>query len=151
MMQGAVGATRLRKCMVGSMYDKLTQLSMKSLTETNSGKLVTMVSGDLAAIERPLAICGALLAAPFINLTAYVVLGLTSGWEFAAVAFVMWLLVLFCQDKSSKLIKKFQALQSKTNDVRVKLINDMVNGARTIKCYGWENHFLAKLVAARRR
>jgi len=69
---------------------------MKSLTETNSGKLITMVGGDLAGIERPLAIAGAIVAAPFINLTAYIVLGLTSGWEFSAVAFVMWLLVLLC-------------------------------------------------------
>jgi len=69
---------------------------MKSLTETNSGKLVTMVSGELAAIERPLAIVGTLVAAPLINITAYIILGLTTDWIYSAVAFVMWILVLFC-------------------------------------------------------
>ena len=47
-------ATRMRKCMVGSMFDKLVKLSMKSLTETNSGKLITIVSGELSGLERPM-------------------------------------------------------------------------------------------------
>ena len=36
------------------MYTKISKLSMKSLTQTNSGKLITIVSGDIQAIERPL-------------------------------------------------------------------------------------------------
>ena len=67
-----------------------------------------MVSGELSAIERPLAFASALVAAPFINITAYVILGLTTDWIYSAVAFVMWLLVLFCQDRNAKLIKGFQ-------------------------------------------
>jgi len=27
------------------------------------------------------------------------------------------------------------------NDERMKLINDMVTGIRTIKAYAWENHY----------
>ena len=47
MIYGGIVAIRIRKCMVGSMYNKVTKLSIKSLTETNSGKLITMVGGDL--------------------------------------------------------------------------------------------------------
>ena len=31
------------------------------------------------------------------------------------------------------------------NDERMKLINDMVTGIRTIKSYAWENHYLRKV------
>jgi ABC-type multidrug transport system fused ATPase/permease subunit len=40
-------AIRLRKAIVSAMYDKVGKLSNKSLTETNSGKLITIISGDI--------------------------------------------------------------------------------------------------------
>ena len=39
--------------------------------------------------------------------------------------------------------------ESKFNDERQKLVNDMVVGARTIKSYGWEMHYLQKIKKAR--
>jgi ABC-type bacteriocin/lantibiotic exporter with double-glycine peptidase domain len=30
-------------------------------------------------------------------------------------------------------------------DDSMKLVNDMVTGIRTIKCYGWEQHYIDKL------
>ena len=47
MMAGANTAVRMRKTLVASMYKKISKLSMKSLTQTNSGKLITIVSGDI--------------------------------------------------------------------------------------------------------
>ena len=44
---GQVNATKMRKCLVASMYSKICKLSMKSLTQTNSGKLITLVSGEI--------------------------------------------------------------------------------------------------------
>jgi ABC-type multidrug transport system fused ATPase/permease subunit len=44
---GYTTAIKLRKTLIASLYDKVTKLSMKSLAETNSGKLVTIVSGDI--------------------------------------------------------------------------------------------------------
>ena len=35
------------------------------------------------------------------------------------------------------------------NDERIKLVNDMVVGARTIKCYAWEKFYIDKISAAR--
>ena len=39
---------------------------------------------------------------------------------------------------------------SSSNDERLKLVNDMVLGVRTLKCYGWENHYLKKILAVRK-
>ena len=35
------------------------------------------------------------------------------------------------------------------NDGRMKLVNDMVNGIRTIKSYAWEHHYMKKIGKAR--
>ena len=37
----------MRKTLVSAMYDKVSVLSMKSLTETNPGKLITLISADI--------------------------------------------------------------------------------------------------------
>ena len=39
--------------------------------------------------------------------------------------------------------------QAALGDERQKIINDMIVGARTIKSYGWENHFINKVSAVR--
>jgi hypothetical protein len=36
------------------------------------------------------------------------------------------------------------------NDQRMKLVNDMVTGIRTIKSYAWENHYLQKILQIRK-
>jgi ATP-binding cassette subfamily C (CFTR/MRP) protein 1 len=42
-----------------------------------------------------------------------------------------------------------KANDSRITDSRLKLVNDIVVGIRTIKCYGWENHYLEKITAIR--
>lgn len=46
-MRGSVTAVTMRKTLIGALYNKISNLSMKSLTETNSGKLITIISGDI--------------------------------------------------------------------------------------------------------
>ena len=56
--------------MVAALYDKVVKLSMKSITITNSGKLISLISADLFLIEKGVSIYPMLFAAPFINMTA---------------------------------------------------------------------------------
>ena len=52
MFSGAVIATNVRKTIISAMYDKCFTLSMKAMTETNSGKLITLISADIFTVER---------------------------------------------------------------------------------------------------
>lgn len=124
---------------------------MKSLTETNSGKLITIVSGDIQAIERALGAAPIILAAPFVNIIAYLILGFSAGWEYAGITFAIWIIIMICQHLASEKAKSLKLKESKINDERQKLVNDMVVGARTIKSYGWENHYIQKTRDARSR
>jgi len=46
-MNGFGISIRVRKLLVGALYDKTIGLSVKSMAETNSGKLISLINGDL--------------------------------------------------------------------------------------------------------
>jgi len=85
-------ALEMRKLLTSAMYDKVSKLSMRSLTETNSGKLVTLVSADIFTLERPLAIAPFGIASPFINIACYLIVWQISGWEYAVIMCGLWII-----------------------------------------------------------
>ena len=46
-LSGFEMAIKLRRVLVGALYDKVLKLSVKGMTETNSGKLISLISADL--------------------------------------------------------------------------------------------------------
>ena len=46
-MNGFAISIRVRKLLVGALYNKTIKLSIKSMAETNSGKLISLINGDL--------------------------------------------------------------------------------------------------------
>jgi len=113
---GKRAAISLRKTLLAVIYNKIEKLSTKSLTETNSGKLITIVSGDILGIERALTIAPIVFATPFLNLGTYILLGFTSGWLYAGIAFVIWLIIMLLQHYSSSLTKYYKSRESKCSD-----------------------------------
>jgi len=79
---------------VAALYDKVVKLSVKSITETNSGKLISLISADLFAIERGLGLCPIIIAAPFINMVAYGFLWSIIGFGYTMIVFGFWILVM---------------------------------------------------------
>jgi ATP-binding cassette subfamily C (CFTR/MRP) protein 4 len=133
------------------MHDKVVKLSMKSLIETNSGKLITLISSDIFSIERGLTFSSFIAASPFINIICYILIGQTAGWWYSLTIFGFWVIVFTSQHFLSKYIKTLKQKEGLVNDDRMKLVNDMIVGIRTIKCYGWENHYLSKIKFIRAR
>ena len=72
--QGYIMSIEIRKILSQAVYDKVGRMSMRSLTETNSGKLITLTSGDIMQLERPLTLAPYFLASPFINLFCYILI-----------------------------------------------------------------------------
>ena len=94
---GYVMALESRKLMIASIYDKISRLSMRSLTETNSGKLITLVSSDIFTLERPLSLAPFAFVAPLMNLASYGLIWYISGWEYALIIFGLWILMFISQ------------------------------------------------------
>ena len=91
---GFKNSVAIRKSLTAAMYTKISKLSMRSLTETNSGKLITIVSGDLQQVTQMMHLVSFLIAAPFVNLVAFIVLGTTGPWSTAAITGGIWFIIL---------------------------------------------------------
>lgn len=70
---------------------------MKSMIKTNSGKLISLISSELFAIEKGLCILPIVLSAPFTNLLAYILIGITVGWWYSLGIFLFWVVVIIAQ------------------------------------------------------
>ena len=148
---GYMTSIRMRRTLVNVMFEKVCHLSMKSLIATNSGKLISVISADLFTIERSLAFSPLIIAFPIVNLFTYVIIGLTSSWTNSAIVFGVWIFMVAVQITAGRLSKAIKMRDSGFNDERLKLVNDMVVGVRTLKSYGWENHYLSKITKVRSR
>jgi len=139
----------MRKAIVSAMYDKVAVLSMKSLTETNSGKLITLISADIFTVERAITMMPIILACPPILILTLFYIGWGSGWQYAGYTLAIWVATIVGQLICNKVTIKLKGQEAQLNDKRMKLVNDLVTGIRTIKCYAWENHYLKKIKETR--
>ena len=94
---GLILGVKIRKILVSSLYDKLGKLSMKAITSTNSGKLITLVSGDIFMIERGLAFSPMILTTPLTNIAVVILVGVTSHWSNSIIVFVFYVGMLMLQ------------------------------------------------------
>ena len=95
--EGFIASIKFRRTLVAALYDKVVKLSVKSMTETNSGKLISLISADLFAIERGLSFCPTIIAAPFINMVAYGFLWSIIGFGYTMIVLGFWILVMILQ------------------------------------------------------
>lgn len=144
-LSGYQSAIKMRRILVASLYQKACRLSMKSLKVTGSGKLINLISGDLFGVERGISNISMVFAAPIANIVAYCFIAKIVGWKYTFVPIACWFLNLILQRLNAWFIRDYQLKKSAFNDQRLKLVDDMIVGCRTIKCYGWEKHFMEKM------
>lgn len=82
--------------------------------------------------------CPLVIAAPFINFIAYVFIAQRIGVLSTLIPFGSWVLMILLQNCVANASKSNKMKEAKINDERLKKVNDLVLGCRTIKCYGWE-------------
>lgn len=142
-------AIKIRKILVGALYDKIGKLSAKAVASTNSGKLITLVSADIFMIERGVAFTPLMLLSPITNIVVMLYVGFMFNWANAAIILGFYILMIILQTLSAVKQKKFKMDEGMQNDLRVKLTADMISGIRTIKSYGWEHHYRDMISKAR--
>ena len=81
----------IRKVLVAAIYDKVAKLTIKALAQTNSGKLITLISSDIFMVERGLAFAPFAFCSPIISGAGYVTIGITAGWPYAVSTALIWI------------------------------------------------------------
>jgi len=59
--------------------------------------------------------------------------------------------MLLLQVINGRVTKYLKAKEAVLSDERLKLVNDLVVGVRTIKCYAWENVYIQKIKDIRKK
>ena len=99
----------MRKAIISSMYDKVANLSVKSLTETNSGKLITIISGDIFNVERAICVLPIAPAAPIVTFLCLFYIAYSTSISYAAITLSIWIGCLIGQSICNRFTQKYKA------------------------------------------
>mmetsp|Transcript_41992 Transcript_41992/g.30229 ORF Transcript_41992/g.30229 Transcript_41992/m.30229 type:complete len:82 (-) Transcript_41992:178-423(-) len=77
-----------------AMFNKVSKLSMKSITKTNSGKLITLISSDLLIVEKGLAFSPLIFSSIVVNLLVFVLIAAYSSFADAFIVLGTYLFLL---------------------------------------------------------
>lgn len=102
---------------------------------------MTIVSGELQTIEWGIQLAPYIIIAPISTLIAFSLIAINFH-EASAIGFIVFILIIVFQILLSKITQIWRCAEGKLSDKRMDVIYDYVNGARTIKTYGWETPFL---------
>jgi ABC-type multidrug transport system fused ATPase/permease subunit len=139
------------------LIDELYRKSLNRVQSSNAdddenaslGKIVTLMSVDAEQIRNFLSY----FQDCFISLPISLIISLTSlyfvlGWSSLGGIGIMLIISPLSGLIGSSVVKYEQALLEKT-DSRVAIMNEVLQGIRIIKYFGWENHFSDKIKASR--
>ncbi|CAI2363367.1 unnamed protein product [Moneuplotes crassus] len=130
----------IRKSISALIFKKVLKFNQKALAKASTGKIVTIVSGEIQIIEQAVTLIPYIIIAPFSAILAFSLIAIDFG-EAAAIGFVLFILMIVSQALISKATVEWKYLEGVYSDKRLKVIADIINGIRTIKCYAWEVPF----------
>ena len=130
----------VRSVSVGLVYDKSLRLSQVARQTQSTGSIVNYMQLDG---QRLCDFCqmmhviwsGLFQIVGFISLLHYTI----GPSTYAGVSILILLIPI--QVKLMGYLKKFRKDLNETTDLRVKLTNEMLQGIKAIKMYGWEHSF----------
>ncbi|XP_074034740.1 ATP-binding cassette sub-family C member 4 isoform X2 [Leptinotarsa decemlineata] len=141
---------RIRVAVSSMVYRKITRLNIKSLGETDSGKLVNLLSNDVSRFDYVVLLLHALWVLPFqVTLITFL---LWQQVQISALVGIMTMAVVglplqgYLGGKVSGKLRKFIAEKT---DFRVKVMSEVISGIQVIKMYTWEKSFKNIIKAAR--
>ena len=141
---------RIRTCLVAAVYRKSLRLSNSAKTDATTGEIVNLMSVDAQRFIE---------MTPFINLIwsapLQIVLSLYFLWQELGISVLGGLAVMVIMipinGYLTSVSKKLQIKQMKFKDERVKAMNEILNGIKVLKLYGWEKAFTENILKIRNR
>ena len=141
-------AVNINKCVGAALYNKVLKMSKKSLAVTSTGKLVTLVSGELQTIEKTFWYVPQFYTIVIMLFAIFAYIAVFF-YEASAIAFGVLFLMISIILGTSGIYMKWVYLTGTYSDQRINHISDIINGIKTIKAYCWEYVFDKKVKEAR--
>ncbi|GJP77074.1 hypothetical protein CLOP_g7507 [Closterium sp. NIES-67] len=138
----------VKTALVEIVYDKSLKLSNGARQGKSVGEIVTLMQVDTEKVS---------MTTPFLHFTwsgllqIFINLGLLIyyiGWS-AVAGFALLIITIPTQGKLVSLLLAMQRKILLNTGRRVKVINELLQGIRVVKCYAWEQPFTAAIAGIR--
>ncbi|CAH0600505.1 unnamed protein product [Chrysodeixis includens] len=131
------------------LYRKLLRLSQVSVGEVAGGKLVNLLSNDIARFDYAFMFLHYLWIVPIQAAVVLYFLYDVAGYAPFVGLFGVVIFILPLQAALTKLTAVIRRSTAKRTDKRIKLMNEIINGIQVIKMYAWEKPFQLVVKLAR--
>ncbi|XP_056392341.1 multidrug resistance-associated protein 1 isoform X2 [Hyla sarda] len=143
-----VTGMRLKTAIIGLVYRKALVISNAARRTSTIGEIVNLMSVDAQRFMDLATYINMIWSAPLQVILALYLLWQNLGPSVLAGVAVMILLVPVNAVIAMK-TKKYQVVQMKCKDNRIKLMNEILNGIKVLKLYAWELAFKEKVLGIR--
>ncbi|XP_063790448.1 multidrug resistance-associated protein 1 isoform X2 [Pseudophryne corroboree] len=143
-----VTGMRLKTAIIGLVYRKSLVISNAARRTSTIGEIVNLMSVDAQRFMDLATYINMVWSAPLQVILALYLLWQNLGPSVLAGVAVMILLVPVNAVIAMK-TKKYQVVQMKCKDNRIKLMNEILNGMKVLKLYAWELAFKEKVLGIR--
>ncbi len=131
---------RIRTSLINLIYKKSLRLSTSSRRDASVGEIVNLMQVNTQIFVELAATFHNIVSAPFQIILSVISLWLFIG-EAAFIAFAVMILLIPFISLLSVFQNNTESVKIEIKDNRLKLINDILNGMKVLKYYGWELSF----------
>ncbi|CAI9738034.1 resistance-associated 1-like isoform X1 [Octopus vulgaris] len=143
-------AMRIRGLLTSFVFRKMLTLNNACRQTMSMGHIVNTMSIDCSRFQEAIPFLYVMISSPIqISLSLYLLYQQLGASAFAGLV----LLVFFIPVNGILMgkIKMYQAQQMKSKDIRIKLMNEILNGIKVIKLYAWEESLQKKINEIRKK
>ncbi|CAL1537561.1 unnamed protein product [Lymnaea stagnalis] len=133
------------KCSItAAIYRKALTISNEAKKESTLGEIVNLMSVDCQRLENVMNYCYIFFSAPFqIAIALYMLYDQIGVATFAGLGVILILMPM--NTIVSVSLRKYNRQMMKLKDRRIRLMNEILNGMKVLKVYGWEEAFEKKV------
>jgi ATP-binding cassette subfamily C (CFTR/MRP) protein 4 len=140
---------RLRLACCGLVHRKLLRISSATLLETGKGLAINLISNDVQRFDAFIPALHFYWAGPMDLVVVYCLLGAEVGFLAATAGVAVVLVTIWVQVHWGFMIGARRRVTAVRSDERIKLATEVVSTIMSVKAYGWEPSFMAKVARAR--
>ena len=140
----AIIGMNLQTVLTSSVYKKSLKLSSSARKNCSDGKIVNLISSDVAKITLLMTFINNLWSCPILISFSVYFIYTEIEWTIF-VGFAIMILAIPFSGIMANLMKKFQENQLKRKDERIQIISEILGGIKVLKLYGWEPSFVEQV------
>uniref|UniRef100_K3X586 Uncharacterized protein n=1 Tax=Globisporangium ultimum (strain ATCC 200006 / CBS 805.95 / DAOM BR144) TaxID=431595 RepID=K3X586_GLOUD len=138
-----------RMIVINSVYQKILRLSATARRTMNSGEIVTLASVDSERLLEAYSIGLWSVISPIMLTVVCIMIGTQMGVYVGLAGAATIVLIIYLAFTTSRQVGIYRRQIAKVSAERVKVTNEVLQGIRVIKFYGWENSISEKIRSVR--